>query len=255
MTAAIGLRGLCVDYGEQRALEDATLDIAPGEFVGIVGPNGAGKTTMLKAAVGLVRASRGEVALYGEPLARFRDWARVGYVPQNASHVDARFPATALEVARLGRVARRGLLRALTGEDRRKALAAMEEVGVADLADRMIGTLSGGQRQRVLLAKALAGDPDMLLLDEPTTGIDPDARASFYQLLDHLNHDHDMTIVLVSHDTEAIARSAHRIVAVNHRIVFDGPAASYLEHERELTAGFRLTHEKDPHRHDGFGGH
>jgi zinc transport system ATP-binding protein len=246
---------VCVDYGSQRALSDATLAIDRGEFVGIVGPNGAGKTTMLKAALGLVPIRSGAVELYGTPLARYHDWPRIGYVPQNASQVEARFPATALEVALLGRVGKRGLFRWLSAGDKEKARKAMEEVGVADLADRLIGTLSGGQRQRVLLAKALAGDPELLLLDEPTTGIDPETRASFYELLDHLNHDHGLTIVIVSHDTEAIARSAHRIVAVNRRIEFDGSPSRYVEAEREHVAGFALTHQQDPSRRGDIGGH
>jgi len=255
MTAAIALRDLCVDYGAQRALADATLRIDPGEFVGIVGPNGAGKTTLLKATLGLVPASAGSVELYGAPLSRFHAWPRIGYVPQNASHVESRFPATALEVAMLGRVAKRGLFRWLSAEDKRKARNAMEEVGVADLEDRLIGALSGGQRQRVLLAKALAGDPELLMLDEPTTGIDPETRASFYELLDHLNHDHGLTIVLVSHDTEAITRSAHRIVEVNRRVAFDGSPEAYVEHEREHASRFALSHQADPRRQGHIGGH
>jgi zinc transport system ATP-binding protein len=253
--AAIKLNEVCVDYGAQRALSDASLTIDEGEFVGIVGPNGAGKTTLLKAALGLVPIRCGSVELYGTQLARFHDWPRLGYVPQNASQVEGRFPATALEVAMLGRVGKRGLFRMLSRGDREKPLKAMEEVGVADLADRRIGELSGGQRQRVLLAKALAGDPDMLLLDEPTTGIDPETRASFYELLDHLNHDHDLTIVIVSHDTEAIARSAHRIIGVNRRITFDGSPSRYLEVEREHALGFALTHQEDPQRKGDIGGH
>ncbi|MFA5860080.1 MAG: metal ABC transporter ATP-binding protein [Candidatus Thermoplasmatota archaeon] len=251
----VALHDVSVAYGNERALESATLTIEAGDFVGIVGPNGSGKTTLLKAMLGLVPTQAGHVVLYGMPLARFRDWPRVGYVPQNASQVEARFPATALEVVLLGRVARRGLFRWLSRSDKEKARKAMEEVGVAHLADRLVGSLSGGQRQRVLLAKALAADPDVLILDEPTTGVDPEARASFYELLDHLNHDHGLTIVLVSHDTEAIARSVHRIVSVNRRIVFDGTPSRFVETEREHAAHFALTHAGDPARQTDIGGH
>lgn len=251
----VELRDISVSYGGEPALENATLVIPAGDFVGIVGPNGAGKTTLLRAMLGLVTPQSGDVTLYGAPLARFREWPRVGYVPQNASHVEARFPATALEVVLLGRVAGRGLFRWLSRADKEKARRAMEEVGVAHLADRLVGSLSGGQRQRVLLAKALAGDPDLLILDEPTTGVDPEARSNFYGLLDHLNHDHGLTIVLVSHDTEAIARSAHRIVSVNRRIVFDGSPARFVEVQREQAARFALAHESDPSRMTDIGGH
>jgi zinc transport system ATP-binding protein len=254
--APIEVRDLCVSYGgDELALESASLTIEAGDFVGIVGPNGSGKTTLLNAILGIVRATHGTVHLYGSPLPRFCDWPRVGYVPQNASQIDARFPATALEVALLGRVARRGLGRWLSAADREKARKAMGEVGVADLAGRLIGNLSGGQRQRVLLAKALAGDPDLLILDEPTTGVDAESRASFYELLDHLNHDHGLTVVLVSHDTGAIAGSAHRIVAVNRRIMFDGPADRFAVQEHTLVGRVTLRHATDPTRQTDIGEH
>jgi zinc transport system ATP-binding protein len=254
--APIEVRDLCVSYDrDELALDSASLTIDAGDFVGIVGPNGSGKTTLLNAILGVVRATYGTVRLYGTPPAKFRDWPRVGYVPQNASQIDARFPATALEVALLGRIARRGLCRWLNAGDREKARKAMGEVGVADLADRLIGNLSGGQRQRVLLAKALAGDPDLLILDEPTTGVDPESRASFYELLDHLNHDHGLTVVLVSHDTGAIAGSAHRIVAVNRRIMFDGPAGRFAEQADALVGRVTLRHTADPTRQTDIGEH
>jgi zinc transport system ATP-binding protein len=254
--APIEVRDLCVSYGgDELVLDGVSLRIETGDFVGVVGPNGSGKTTLLNAILGLVRTTNGTVRLYGTPLTKFRDWPRVGYVPQNASQVDPRFPATALEVALLGRVARRGLCRWLGAEDREKARKAMGEVGVADLAARLIGDLSGGQRQRVLLAKALAGDPDLLILDEPTTGVDPESRASFYELLDHLNHDHGLTVVLVSHDTGAIASSAHRIVAVNRRIVFDGPADRFTAEEHTLVGRVTLRHATDPARQTDIGEH
>ncbi|HVL48888.1 MAG TPA: metal ABC transporter ATP-binding protein [Candidatus Thermoplasmatota archaeon] len=241
----IEARGVTVEYGRERALEDASLTIAAGEFVGVVGPNGAGKSTLLRALLGLAPIRRGESKLFGSPVHDFTDWSRIAFVPQNASQVDAQFPATALEIALLGRVPKRGLFRPLTAGDRAKALGAMREVGVEKLAGRLVGTLSGGERQRVLLAKALASDPDLLIMDEPTTGVDPGARAEFYELLDHLNHDHEITIVLVSHDAEAIAETAHRVVVVNRRIVFDGTPAAFRE-EGALSGayGFDIRHAR-----------
>jgi len=249
---AIALSDVCVMYGPDTVLESATLVIRRGEFVGIVGPNGGGKSTMLRASLGLVPTSRGKVQLFGTDLARFDGWRRIGYVPQFASHVDVQFPATVLEVATLGLVAQRGLLRWMRAADREKALHALEEVGASHLAGRHIGTLSGGERQRVFLAKALAGEPELLILDEPTTGVDPKARGDFHELLDHLNHEHDLTVVLVSHDTEAIATSAHRLVAVNRRIVFDGSPKDFREQERVASVyGMTITHGEGAPRHQG----
>ena len=246
--APLVIEDVCVSYGDVRVLDHANLEVKRGDFVGIVGPNGGGKSTLLKAALGLVPTTCGGSRLFGTPVKRFREFERVGYVPQNAVHVDPRFPATALEVALLGRVGRRGVLRRMRQEDRDATRRAMAEVGVEHLADRRIGTLSGGERQRVFLAKALASEPELLILDEPTTGVDPRARESFYHLLDHLNHDHGLTTVLVSHDTQALAMVVHRLVAVNRAIVFDGPPAEF-----EKQGGYGAAY--DIHLHHGGDAH
>ena len=244
----LDVQDACVSYGSTRVLDHVTFTLRRGEFVGIVGPNGGGKSTLLKAALGLVPTTCGEVRLYGQPIHGFRDHGRVAYVPQNVVHVDARFPASAFEVALLGRVAKRGLFRRLNAEDRRATREAMEEVGVEHLADRQIGTLSGGERQRVFLAKAMASEPELLILDEPTTGVDPAAREEFYHLLDHLNHSHAMTLLLVSHDTQAIAMTAHRLAALNRTIVYDGPPERFEE-----SGGFGAAY--GIHLHHQEGGH
>jgi zinc transport system ATP-binding protein len=218
--------GVCVRYAHDNVVEDATFTIGAGEFVGIVGPNGGGKSTLLKALLGLVPVHCGAIRLWGDTPTEVRDRARIGYVPQHTMHADQRgFPATTFEVALLGRAPNRGLLRRFTAEDREAARAALRAVGMDQHADRRIGELSGGQRQRVFLAKALAGKPDLLLLDEPTTGVDPAARQSFLDLLDHLNHEDGVTVVLVSHDTPTLLLSAHRVLALNRRLVYDGPPA------------------------------
>ncbi len=247
--AVVAARGLGVRFGVHDVLEQVDLELEKGEFLGLVGPNGGGKTTLLRAILGLVPPSTGSVQLFGEPPSSRRARRRLAYVPQHAVHVDPRFPATAFETVMLGRVGKRGLLRRLRGEDRDMAQEAMEEVGVSHLAGEQVGTLSGGQRQRVFLAQALASGPELLILDEPTTGVDPVARESFYRLLDHLNHDHDMTVVLVSHDTHALVLTVHRLVAVNHRVVYDGAPEDF--HEAGGTEGayaIRVPHTPGSHR-------
>lgn len=229
------VRSLNVHYGAHQVLADVGFTMEKGDFLGMVGPNGGGKTTLLRALLGLITPSRGEVLLFGESATSARARRRLSYVPQHVVHVDPRFPATVHETAMLGRIGKRGLLRRLNADDRRLVDEALEEVDVAHLADAQIGTLSGGQRQRVFLAQALAAQPELLILDEPTTGVDPKTRESFYRLLDHLNHDHELTVLLVSHDTHALVVTAHRLLALNHRVIYDGPPKDF--HEAGGTSG------------------
>ncbi|MEA3199222.1 MAG: zinc transport system ATP-binding protein [Thermoplasmata archaeon] len=217
------LREVCVNLGRERVLSNVDLLVREGEFVGVAGPNGGGKSTLLRAVLGLVPTCCGSVKLFGVPQEEFRDRRRIGYVAQNAAHVEVAFPASAEEIVRLGRVASRGLLRRLNGEDKRLALEAMREVGVEGLARRQIGAMSGGQRQRVLLARALASQPDLLILDEPTTGIDPQARDDFTHLLVRLNREKGLTTLLVSHDTDILSHAATRLVVIDRTVQHDAP--------------------------------
>ena len=219
------LRDVCVDLRGDRVLSGVDLAIGAGERVGIAGPNGGGKTTLLRAILGLTPHCCGTIRFFGVPAQDFHERRRIGYVAQNAANVDPTFPATALEVVLMGRVAPRGLLRRLGAPDRALALEALREVGLEDLRDRPIGRMSGGQRQRVLLARALASQPDLLVLDEPTTGFDAQARDEFVALLLHLNEEHNITLLLVSHDHDILAHAASRLVVVDRRIVHDGPIA------------------------------
>jgi zinc transport system ATP-binding protein len=237
----LDVRDICVKLGSETVVEDVTLQVRRGEFVGLAGPNGGGKSTLLRCIVGLVPACCGEVRAFGSPAGTPAARRRMAYLAQNEAHVDPLFPATALEVAQIGRVPGRGLLRRLTAADKAAALQALEEVGVGHLKDRLVGSLSGGQRQRVLLAKALAGAPELLLLDEPTTGIDPQARDEFHHLLADLNQSKGLTIVLVSHDTDFLAHVAQRVIVLDRKVHFDGDP--------------RLRPDVVAHLHDSRNGH
>ena len=197
------------------------LEAERGEAVAVVGPSGAGKTTLLKALLGLVRPERGEVRVFGRaPWDLGAERWGVGFSPQVAS-VDLRFPVRAGDVVLMGRYGRIGLVRRPTAADRAAATRALERVGVADLADRPIGRLSGGQRQRVFLARALVAEPDLLLLDEPTTGVDVASTESLYELLDGLRKG-GMTVVIVSHDIGVVASYVDAVACINRRLVAHG---------------------------------
>jgi zinc transport system ATP-binding protein len=217
----VQLEHVRVAFQDLLVLEDVSLAVAPGDFLAIIGPNGAGKTTLLKVILGLVRPASGNVRVFGKaPWELNGERRRIGYVPQVLS-VDLNFPVRVSEAVLMGRYGRIGLVHRPLSDDRAAAHRAMDRVGIADLADRPIARLSGGQRQRVFLARALANDPDLLLLDEPTTGVDVAATESLYELLRVL-HEEGMTILVVSHDVGVVASYVDGVACVNRRLVAHG---------------------------------
>jgi zinc transport system ATP-binding protein len=219
---AIELDGVRFGYDAGRTvLDEVDLRVDTGEFVAIAGPNGGGKTTLLRLVLGLERPQAGEVRLFGEPADRTSRRARVAYLPQRARlGVDA--PATVREVVAAGRVMAGGLFGPLLRRDRAIVDDAIVRVGLADRADEPLRTLSGGQQQRAFIAKALAAEPALLVLDEPTTGVDPEAQDALGALLELLHRELEMTILYVSHEFGAVEKFVERIVLVRGGIVFDG---------------------------------
>lgn len=215
---AVRVKGLSVHYGPTPALEDVNLTVADGEYLGIIGPNGGGKSTLLKAILGLVPLTAGSVYIYGKNPKKSK--SPVGYVPQFAM-LDKKFPITVLEVVLTGRM-KPGLTPfvSFSKEDRRIAYQLLERVGVAHLAGRQIAELSGGEFQKMLIARALAVNPRLMLLDEPTASVDPSSRQQIYDLLAELNQ--EMTIILVTHDLMAISAQVRSLACLNGRLVYHG---------------------------------
>jgi zinc transport system ATP-binding protein len=225
MPLAIELRGLSFAYNAgQTVLTDVDLAVARGEFVAIAGPNGGGKTTLLRLVLGLERPTSGRALLYGEPAHRFSRRATLGYLAQR-SQLGTTAPATVREVVSAGRLAAGGLLGPLRRRDRAIVSEAIERVGLSAEADFSLHRLSGGQQQRAFIAKALAGEPSLLVLDEPTTGVDAEAQEALASLLDRLHRDLRVTVLYVSHEFGAVERFVERLVLVRRTIVFDGPPA------------------------------
>lgn len=227
--ALLQCRGVSFAYGDEPVLDDVSLTVHRGQFVGIVGPNGSGKTTLLHVLLGQLRPQQGEVLMFGEPVARFRQWWRIGYVPQRAQAIGSAFPGTALEVVLTGRTARRGLGRRLQDEDVAKARHALGLVGMSRAALRPVAELSGGQRQRVFIARALASDPELLVLDEPTVGVDAAASGQFYGLLQDLRQRLGLTIVMVTHDIGVVTAEVTDLVCLNRTLFYHGPPAGFDE--------------------------
>lgn len=222
-------RDVTFAYGREPVLERVSLAVHRGQFVGIVGPNGSGKTTLLHVMLGRLTPTHGEVRLFGEPAARFRQWWRIGYVPQRAQAIASGFPGTALEVVLTGRTARRGLGRRLRAEDTERAIAALQRVGMAEAAGRPVAELSGGQQQRVFIARALASDPDLLVLDEPTVGVDAGASERFYDMIQDLRSRLGLTIIMVTHDIGVVTAEVSDLVCLNRTLFYHGPPEGFDE--------------------------
>lgn len=232
--AIVQLEDVWVSLDGVTVLEGVSLTLHEREFVALIGPNGGGKTTLLRVILGLVKPYRGSVQVFGKPPEEGRHW--IGYLPQYAAF-DREFPVTVLDVVLMGRY--RGLLKAYTEEDVEAAMRALETVGMAEHIHRRIGHLSGGELQRVLMARALAREPRLLLLDEPMSNIDPEMRESLYQLLVKLKE--RMAILLVSHDIAAISTYVEKVACLNRRLSYYGSREEVLRglgeaysHEIEL---------------------
>jgi zinc transport system ATP-binding protein len=213
---------LSAGYGPVPAIDSIDLAVEPGDYIGIVGPNGSGKTTLLRALLGLLPARSGTVALWDTPLADFRDWRRIGYLPQVAQLPFRRFPADVREVVASGRTAHLHFPKRLGAADHDAIDRALGLLDLHAVARRMIGELSGGQFQRVCLARALVAEPDLLILDEPTSALDPAFREQFYALLTRLNREKKTTLLLVTHDSATVGAFASRLLYIDQRVVFDG---------------------------------
>ncbi|WP_246310125.1 metal ABC transporter ATP-binding protein [Halorarum halophilum] len=224
--AVIELKDVDFGYTATPVVEDVSIRIDAGEYVAVVGPNGSGKSTLMKLMLGLLRPDEGTARLFGEPARTFDDGARIGYVAQEAS-ASKEMPITVREVVKMGRFPHVGFGR-LSEEDRRIVDHALDVVGMAAFADRRVTRLSGGQRQRAFIARALASEADLLVLDEPTVGVDVESVDAFYDLLEALNAD-GITILLIEHDLGAVTDHAERVVCLNREVYFDGSTDEFVE--------------------------
>ncbi|TDE01324.1 metal ABC transporter ATP-binding protein [Jiangella asiatica] len=237
----VDVRGLRVELDERPVLRGIDLRVVEGEVVTLLGANGSGKSTLVRAIVGLVKPAAGEVALFGAPLASFRAWRRIGYVPQRATAA-AGVPATVREVVAAGRLAHRGLFRPARRADRDAVDHAIELVGLSDHAGHSVATLSGGQQQRVLIARAAAAEPDLLVLDEPNAGVDQRSQEAFARALRTFVAS-GRTVLLVLHEMGPLAPLVDRgVVLDSGQVVHDGPLPA---------PAMSLTGPVDHHDHHG----
>ncbi len=200
-------------------LRSVNCTVLKGEYCAIIGPNGGGKTTLIRLLLGLEKPNSGSINLFGISQKQFRAWDKVGYVPQRSALVDASFPATVREVVAMGRYARRGIFGFESAEDIHAIEESMEHMGISDLSSRLIGHLSGGQRQRVMIARALASRPEVLIVDEPNTGVDVESQHRFYELLRNLNKLQGIAILFITHDVGVIGADISKLFFVNQTLL------------------------------------
>jgi zinc transport system ATP-binding protein len=223
-------------YRKDPVLVDIQLEIQAGDFLAVIGPNGSGKTSLIKIMLGLLEPVRGAVSLFGTPIRDFREWERIGYVPQKAIHFDPYFPASVKEVVAMGLVAVAHQRRVRSGERESRVLGALEAVRMEDKKDRPIGELSGGQQQRVFIARALVSSPEILILDEPTAGVDAESQNRFYGMLDRLNRERGLTVVFSTHNVGVINRHVNKVACINQRLFFHGSHEEFCETDHLLEA-------------------
>jgi len=228
------IQDVSFSYGDNEVLKNINLIIHKGDYLGLVGGNGAGKTTLLKIVLGLLKPDSGVIKFFGQNINNFKDWSKIGYVPQKATNFDANFPVTAEEVVLMGRFGRRGLFHRITDTDRKKAHEALEHVDMWDHRNQLVGDLSGGQQQRVFIARALAGDPEVIFLDEPTVGVEKDIKDEFYKLLRKLNEELGLTVVLVTHDIESMSHEAMHIACIDRTLVFHNSVDKFFQESHNV---------------------
>jgi zinc transport system ATP-binding protein len=250
MNVIVSVKNLCFGYGPVEALHDVSVDVEKGDYVAVAGPNGAGKTTLIKNLLGLATGTSGTVELFGRNIQRFEQWDRVGYLPQNVRAFNPLFPATVKEVIGLGLLSRKRFPKIFVASDVDKIVRVLDLMGIADLADRPASELSGGQQQRMFLARALVTDPELLILDEPTTALDPQSRENFYQFIRKLNKDHGITILLNTHDTAQTGKYADKLLYLDKKIVFYGRFGDFCK-SGEMTKYFgHFSQHLICHQHD-----
>ncbi len=219
---AVLCEGLSFRYNGHEALNDISFTVNQGDYVGLVGPNGSGKSTLIKIMLGLLQPLTGRVLVFGSNPSEMKLWDRLGYLPQKMDTFNPHFPSSVREIVSLGLISGKRFPKRLGKDDQAAIDKALDLVNISGISRKLIGDLSGGQQQRVFIARALVNEPGLLILDEPTTALDPETRENFFELLAELNRKRKVTIVLVTHDIGSIGKYASRLLYLDKRVIFYG---------------------------------
>lgn len=251
---AVNIQNISFSYDDKKVLENVTLQIPKGTFLGLVGPNGSGKSTLIKLILGILKADQGTIDVFGTPISKLKNRHMIGFVSQKANSFNTGFPATVLEVVLSGLVAKVGLFKRLKKKHKELALEAISAVGMDEFVHRNIGELSGGQQQRAFIARSLVSEPELLILDEPTVGVDIKNVENFYDMLAALNKQKGITLIMVSHDIGTMTNHATHVACLNKTLHFHGDSHEFLHMDNAELSSFYghdihvLTHD---HIHGG----
>jgi zinc transport system ATP-binding protein len=229
MSTILSIKNLSFSYDTTEVLSGVSFDITKGDYVALAGPNGAGKTTLVRVILGLEHKQRGTIEILGKDAEGFKDWDRIGYLPQQVNAFNPLFPATVKEVIGLGLLSQKSFPKKFTRSDETRILKTLEFMDIASLKDKLVGELSGGQQQRVFLCRALVSDPELLILDEPSTALDPLTREHFFTLAERLNKDKNVTLIIITHDTADIGQYAGKLLYLDKRVIFYGGFADFCQ--------------------------
>lgn len=210
MGKIVEVNNLTFSYGKNKVIDNISCYVREGDYAGIIGPNGSAKSTLMKVMLGLLKPDSGEIKLFGEDVKKLNKYEEIGYISQNVRDFNRMFPATVEEIVSLnssGSIFKK--------EDMNKVKKALEIVDMYEFKDRKIGNLSGGQKQRVFIARAIVNDPKLLFMDEPLVGVDVESQDRFYKLMHKLNEEYNMTLIMVSHDIDIVARKANRLLCMD----------------------------------------
>lgn len=231
LKALIEVKNVSFSYGRGNVLEDISFNIQGGDFLAVIGPNGSGKTTLLKIILGLLNPSQGTVKIMGKKVKQFENWQRIGYVPQKATHIDPFFPVSVREVVGMGLLSSKNSPKLTKREKEKEIQKSLQQVGMGKYKNQRVGRLSGGQQQRVFIARAIVNKPEILFLDEPTTGVDAETQEHFYEMLGILNQKQGITIVLITHEIGILNKHVNRVACLNQKLIYHGTHAEFCSSE------------------------
>jgi zinc transport system ATP-binding protein len=229
MSTVLSTKNLSFSYDSTEVLSGISFTIDKGDYIALAGPNGAGKTTLVRVILGLEDKHEGRVEMFGKDSEGFCDWGRIGYLPQEVNVFNPLFPATVKEVVGLGLLSHKSFPKKFRRSDEAKILKALDLMDIVRLKDKLIGALSGGQQQRVFLSRALVSDPELLILDEPSTALDPLTREHFFGLAEKLNKDKGVTLIIITHDTAHIGQYAGKLLYLDKKVIFYGRFTDFCQ--------------------------